>query len=91
MFFVAVFWLAGLLYAAGHHELGSLGVTLWRYGRTFCDAPSIRWFTAGVPQPEERLSACDNAPLVGRDFARHRSLFGGSIRFERVFEHCTAT
>ena len=31
--------LAGLFYAAGHHEIGSLGVTMCRYGRTFCDSP----------------------------------------------------
>jgi len=31
--------LAGLFYAAGHHEIGSLGVEMCRYGSTFCDNP----------------------------------------------------
>lgn len=41
MYFVAGFLvvLAGLFYAAGQHEIGSLGVTMCRYGRTFCDSP----------------------------------------------------
>ena len=32
--------LAGLFYAADHHEIGSLGVTMCRYGSMFCDHPS---------------------------------------------------
>jgi hypothetical protein len=50
MFFVAgvLAVLAGLFYAAGHHELGSLGVTLCRYGRTFCDAPIYPLVAAGL-------------------------------------------
>jgi hypothetical protein len=41
MFFVAgvLVVLAGLFYAAGHHEIGSLGVEMCRYGDTFCDSP----------------------------------------------------
>lgn len=41
MFFVAgvLAMLAGLLYAAGHHELGSVGVEICRIGGTFCDNP----------------------------------------------------
>ena len=41
MFFVAgvLAVLAGLFYAAGQHEIGSLGVTLCRYGPTFCESP----------------------------------------------------
>jgi hypothetical protein len=31
--------LSGLFYAAGHHELGSYGVEMCRYGGTFCDNP----------------------------------------------------
>ncbi len=31
--------LAGLFYAAGHHEIGSLGVEMCRYGSTFCENP----------------------------------------------------
>ena len=31
--------LAGLFYAADHHEIGSLGVEMCRYGSTFCDHP----------------------------------------------------
>ncbi len=34
-----LFVLAGLFYAAGHHEIGSLGVEMCRYGSTFCDNP----------------------------------------------------
>jgi hypothetical protein len=34
---LAVF--SGLFYAAGHHEIGSMGVEMCRYGRTFCDNP----------------------------------------------------
>ena len=41
MYFVAALLvvLAGLFYAAGHHEIGSLGVEMCRYGSTFCDSP----------------------------------------------------
>jgi len=31
--------LAGLFYAAGHHEIASLGVEMCRYGSTFCENP----------------------------------------------------
>lgn len=31
--------LSGLFYAAGQNEIGSLGTTMCRYGRTFCDNP----------------------------------------------------
>jgi len=31
--------LAGLFYAADHHEIGSLGVQMCRYGSTFCENP----------------------------------------------------
>ena len=31
--------LSGLFYAADHHEIGSLGVTMCRYGSAFCDHP----------------------------------------------------
>jgi membrane protease YdiL (CAAX protease family) len=31
--------LAGLFYAAGHHEIGALGVQMCRYGSTFCENP----------------------------------------------------
>jgi len=41
MYFVAAILavLAGLFYAAGHHEIGSLGVQMCRYGATFCENP----------------------------------------------------
>ena len=35
----ALLVLAGLFYAAGHHEIGSLGVEMCRYGSTFCENP----------------------------------------------------
>jgi len=35
----ALLVLAGLFYAAGHHEIGGLGVGLCRYGSTFCENP----------------------------------------------------
>jgi len=31
--------LAGLFYFVGHHEIGSLGVQMCRYGSVFCDSP----------------------------------------------------
>jgi hypothetical protein len=31
--------LSGLFYSASHHEIGSLGVEMCRYGSTFCDSP----------------------------------------------------
>ena len=42
MYFVAAVLvvLSGLFYAAGHHEIGSFGVDVCRYGSTFCDSPS---------------------------------------------------
>jgi hypothetical protein len=41
MYFVAAVLtvLSGLFYAADHHEIGSLGVQMCRYGSTFCDSP----------------------------------------------------
>jgi len=41
MFFVAgiLAALAGLFYAAGHHQLGSFSGTVCRYGPYFCDNP----------------------------------------------------
>lgn len=41
MYFVAavLLVLSGLFYAAGNHEIGSLGVTMCRYGSTFCANP----------------------------------------------------
>jgi hypothetical protein len=41
MYFVAALLavLAGLFYAAGHHEIGSVGVEMCRYGSTFCESP----------------------------------------------------
>lgn len=39
--------LSGLFYAADHHEIGSLGVAMCRYGSTFCDNPSYV-FVGGV-------------------------------------------
>jgi hypothetical protein len=41
MYFVAgaLAVLSGLFYAADHHEIGSLGVTMCRHGATFCDNP----------------------------------------------------
>jgi hypothetical protein len=42
MYFVAAVLavLSGLFYAAGQHEIGSLGADMCRYGSTFCDSPS---------------------------------------------------
>lgn len=41
MYFVAALLLvlAGLFFAASHHEIGSLGVQMCRYGSAFCDHP----------------------------------------------------
>ena len=41
MYFVAgaLVVLSGLFYAADHHEIGTLGVEMCRYGSTFCDKP----------------------------------------------------
>jgi hypothetical protein len=41
MYFVAAVLtvLSGLFYAAGHHEIGSLGPEMCRYGSTFCENP----------------------------------------------------
>ena len=50
MFFVAgiLAVLAGLFYAAGHHEIGTLGVEMCRYGNTFCDNPFYVLVGAGL-------------------------------------------
>lgn len=41
MYYVAAILavLAGLFYAAGQHEIGSVGVQMCQYGSTFCDNP----------------------------------------------------
>jgi hypothetical protein len=38
--------LSGLFYAAAHHEIGSVGEQMCRYGSTFCDNPS--WVFVGA-------------------------------------------
>ena len=50
MFFVAgiLAVLAGLFYTAGHHEIGTLGVEMCRYGSTFCDNPFYVLVGAGL-------------------------------------------
>jgi hypothetical protein len=42
MYFAAVVLtvLSGLFYAAGQHQIGSVGVEMCRYGSTFCDSPA---------------------------------------------------
>jgi len=40
-------FLSGLFYAAGQHEIGSLGPVMCRYGSTFCDHP-VYVLTAAV-------------------------------------------
>jgi hypothetical protein len=50
MFFVATVLaiLSGLFYAASHHEIGSLGVTMCQYGSPFCDNPLLVLTGAGL-------------------------------------------
>ena len=50
MFFVAglLALLAGLFYAAGHHELGTSGVTMCRYAPMFCERPLYLFAAAGI-------------------------------------------
>lgn len=40
--------LSGLFYAAGNHEIGSLGTTMCTYGSPFCDNPLIVLVGAGL-------------------------------------------
>jgi hypothetical protein len=40
--------LSGLFYAAGNHEIGSLGVEMCRYGGAFCDNPFLVLVGAGL-------------------------------------------
>ena len=50
MYFVAAVLvvLSGLFYAAGHHEIGSFGADVCRYGSTFCDSPVYVLAGAGL-------------------------------------------
>ena len=50
MYFVAAVLvvLSGLFYAAGNHEIGSLGVTMCIYGNPFCNNPHIVLVGAGL-------------------------------------------
>ena len=50
MYYVAAILvvLSGLFYAAGRHELGSLGVQMCTYGGTFCDKPFYVLVGAGL-------------------------------------------
>jgi hypothetical protein len=43
MYFVAavLLVLSGILYAAGHHELGAWSTTVCSYGGVFCDSPYL--------------------------------------------------
>jgi hypothetical protein len=40
--------LSGLFYAAGHHEIGSFGADVCRYGGPFCDSPHYVLTAAGL-------------------------------------------
>jgi hypothetical protein len=40
--------LSGLFYAAGRHEIGSLGVAMCQYGSPFCDNPFLVLVAAGL-------------------------------------------
>jgi hypothetical protein len=40
--------LSGLFYAAGNHEMGSLGVGMCQYGGSFCDNPHYVLVGAGL-------------------------------------------
>jgi len=40
--------LSGLLYAAGHHELGSYSADVCHYGGMFCDSPHLVLVGAGL-------------------------------------------
>jgi len=50
IFFVAAVLtiLSGLFYAAGRHEIGSLGVAMCQYGSPFCDNPLLVLTGAGL-------------------------------------------
>lgn len=43
MYFVAAVLavLSGLFYAAGHHQIGSLGASMCQYGGLFCNNPFL--------------------------------------------------
>jgi len=40
--------MAGLFYAAGHHEIGSMGAEMCRYGDAFCENPHYVLVGAGL-------------------------------------------
>jgi hypothetical protein len=40
--------LSALFYAAGNHEIGSLGADMCEYGRVFCDSPHYILVGAGL-------------------------------------------
>jgi hypothetical protein len=40
--------LSGLFYAAGNHEIGSVGVEMCRYGGSLCDNPHYVLVAAGL-------------------------------------------
>jgi hypothetical protein len=50
MYFAAVvlFILSAVLYAAGHHEMGSFSADVCRYGGVFCDNPVYVLTGAGL-------------------------------------------
>jgi hypothetical protein len=50
MYFVAAVLvvLSGLFYAAGNHQIGSLGVEMCQYGSSFCDNPLLVLVGAGL-------------------------------------------
>ncbi|WP_407179128.1 hypothetical protein [Bradyrhizobium sp. STM 3562] len=50
MYFVAaaLVVLSGLFYAAGNHEIGSLGADVCRYGGSFCDNPHYMLVAGGL-------------------------------------------
>ncbi len=63
MFFVAAVLtiLSGLFYAAGRHEIGSLGVAMCQYGSPFCDNPLLVLVAAGLAACWAHSSACADA------------------------------
>jgi hypothetical protein len=50
MYFVAAVLavLSGLFYAAGHHQIGSVGSAVCQYGGVLCDSPLLVLVAAGL-------------------------------------------
>jgi hypothetical protein len=86
--------LAGLFYTAGHHEIGSVGVTLCRYRPAFCDNPFYVLVAAGLAAVWGGFEGCSVERNNRFTISCSRSRLAGNLSFHAEISYarsCWAT